>query len=113
MNTKHYLVTSGIVGGVIGSLLTALLVSPVTADRDEVGVIECTELRVVDAKGSTLALVSGGEHGGSVQVGDKESQAVVNLNLEAGGTVECRRLQVVDGNGEKRVRISNGDLGGV
>ncbi len=66
MNTKHYLVTSGIVGGDIGSLLTALLVSPVTADRDEVGVIECTELRVVDAKGSTLALVSGGEHGGIV-----------------------------------------------
>ena len=48
-----------------------------------------------------------------MQVFDKESQAVVNLNLEAGGTVECRWLQVVDGNGEKRVRISNGDLGGV
>lgn len=28
MNTKHYLAISGIIGGVIGSLLTAMLVSP-------------------------------------------------------------------------------------
>ena len=51
MNTKHYLVMSGIVGGVIGSLLTALLVSPVTAQRDKFGEIECKGLRVVDEDG--------------------------------------------------------------
>lgn len=112
MNTKHYLVISGIIGGVIGSLLTAMLVSPVTADRDKFGDIECTSLKVVDAEGSTLALVLGGEHGGVVQVFDKESQAVVNLNVEAVGTVECRRLEVVDGDGKRRVSVSNGHLGG-
>ena len=35
MNTKHYFVISGIIGGVMGSLLTTLLVSPVTAKRDK------------------------------------------------------------------------------
>ena len=40
MNTKYNLVISGIVGGVIGSLFTALLVSPVTAQRDKFGEIE-------------------------------------------------------------------------
>ena len=53
MNTKHYLVISGIVGGVIGSLLTPLLVSPVTAQRDNFGEIECTMLTVVDKLGYT------------------------------------------------------------
>ena len=51
MNTKHYLIISGIVGGVIGSLLTALLVPPVAAQRDKFGEIECTKLTVVDEEG--------------------------------------------------------------
>lgn len=112
MNTKHYLVISGIIGGVIGSLLTAMLVSPVTADRDKFGGVECTSLKVVDAEGSTLVLVSGGERGGIVQVIDKEGHAVVNLNVEGGGTVVCRRLEVVDGNGKRRASVSNGHFGG-
>lgn len=51
MNTKQYLVISGCVGGIIGSLLTTLLVSPVTAQKDKFGVIECAVLRIVDADG--------------------------------------------------------------
>ncbi|MDE0184750.1 MAG: hypothetical protein OXP71_04765 [Candidatus Poribacteria bacterium] len=58
MNSKHYLVMSGIVGGVIGSLLTALLVSPVTAQRDKFGEIECTGLRVVDDAGNARIILT-------------------------------------------------------
>ena len=60
MNTKHYLIISGIVGGVIGSLFTALLVSPVTAQRDKFGEIEC---RSFDGLGAPMAMGSD-EHGG-------------------------------------------------
>lgn len=57
MNTKHYLVMSGIVGGIIGSLLTTLFVSPVTAQRDNFGDIECTKLTVADAGGTLRAVL--------------------------------------------------------
>ena len=113
MNTKHYFIISGIIGGVIGSLLTAMLISPVTADREKFGEIGCTSLKVVDAEGSTLALVSGGDRGGLVQVFDTESQAVVHLHVEAVGTVECRQLEVVDGDGKRRVSVSDGFFGGL
>ena len=58
MNTKHYMVISGIMGGVIGSLLTALLVPPVTAVRDKFGEIECRSLRVVDKHGQSRILLT-------------------------------------------------------
>ena len=88
MSTKHYLVISRVVNGIIGSVLSALLVSPVTAQKHKSGIvvgyfeaIECTKLTVVDANGvprmvlSTNALdgllddnirvrVIGSEHGG-------------------------------------------------
>ena len=51
MNTKHYLVISGIIGGVIGSFLTTLLVSPVTAQKDKFSAIECRSLTIVDESG--------------------------------------------------------------
>ena len=58
MNTKHCVAVSSIVGGVIGSLLTALLLAPVTAQTDKFGEIECTRLRVVDANGLSRIMLS-------------------------------------------------------
>ena len=74
MNSKHYLVLSGIVGGVVGSLLTALLVPPVTAQRDKFGEIECTGLRVVDKDGDEVVKLSWNiQHGGRVSVLNKQA----------------------------------------
>lgn len=72
MNTKHYLIMSGIVGGVIGSLLTALLVSPVTAQRDKFGHIECTGLTVVDGEGKARVVMSGGAWDSSTPFGSED-----------------------------------------
>lgn len=72
MNTKHYLMISGIVGGVIGSLLTALLVSPVTAQRDKFGHIECTGLTVIDEGGKPRVVLSGGAWDSSTPFGSED-----------------------------------------
>ena len=98
MNTKHYLVMSGIVGGVIGSLLTALLVSPVTAQRDEFGEIECTKLTVVDADGVSRIILStnifagvgtnyrvgihGDEYAGIVSTHGKDGKSKAELRID-------------------------------
>ena len=59
MNTKHYLGISGIVGGIIGSLITTLLVSPVTAINDDFGtIIQCSRLEVVDSEGKPRVVLS-------------------------------------------------------
>lgn len=81
MNTKHYLVISGIVGGVIGSMLTSLLVPPVTAQRDKYGEIECRKLTVVDEDGKTMAIIGTGDHGGGrINLLDNVGLSTVELN---------------------------------
>ena len=72
MNTKHYLIISSIVGGIIGSLLTALLVSPVTAQRDKFGHIECTGLTVVDEEGKARVVLSGNAWDSSTPFGSED-----------------------------------------
>ena len=85
MNTKHYLVISGI----IGSLLTALLVSPVTANTDKFGDIECTSLKVVDANSIALVMLSIGEHGGRINAFGKDGESLASLGIgEDGGALE-------------------------
>ena len=73
----------GFLFAVIGMLL-----SPVTAQRDKFGEIECTRLTVVDANGKTGVILTVDEHGGVVSaIGkDGKSGALLGIN-EHGGTV--------------------------
>lgn len=125
MNTKHYLVISGIVGGVIGSLLTTILVSPVTAQRDKFGEIECTALSVVDEEGNVKVFISGGESGRdnykdnlAVFIGADELGGIVDVkntnpnpyDVRSGSEIECSKLRIVDKEGNVKVIISGNEL---
>ena len=122
MNTKYNLVISGLVGGVIGSLFTALLVSPVTAQRDKFGEIECRSLRVVDKHGQARVLLTtelfdmandfssgelwvmilGTRIGAYVVTYGKNGEAGVNLNTrDDGGSVSVFDKQWVSASGSQ------------
>lgn len=93
MYTKHYLVISGIVGGIIGRVLTALLVSPVTAQRDKFGDIECGTIR---CSGLTI-----------VDAIDRDAKLGVSLGYAPG---HGGYVYVNNGNGKPRVRLSGSFL---
>ena len=110
MNTKHYLIISGIVGGVIGSLLTALLVPPVTAQRDKFGEIECTSLRIVDGAGAPMAMIGRDEHGGVVLALGKDGKGAVALTLDEDGG---GHVGLLDKDGKPSVSLSSRESGGM
>ncbi len=88
MNTKKQVISS-IIGGIIGSLITAVLVSSGTAQRDTFAKIRCAELEVVDMLGDAQVLLSAGDHGGVVTVygkKDRKSGALLHAG-EQGGRV--------------------------
>ena len=71
-------------------LFIGMLLSPVTAQRDKFGAIECTSLAVVDADGKTIVRLGAGVHGGYVDAYDKDGQSGVSLVVtEHGGRVDA------------------------
>ena len=81
-------------GCLFGSLCTimGMLASPVTAQRDKFGNIECTSLRIVDGDGETKVALGVGERGGFVGVFDKDGEewkAALRVG-EHGGFVSAR-----------------------
>ena len=74
---------SGFLFAVIGMLL-----SPVTAQRDKFGEIECTRLTVVDADGKTRVNLTTDEYGGVVSAFGKDGKLAAWLCVnEHGGRV--------------------------
>lgn len=91
----------------LGSVFTIIgtLLSPVAAQRDKFGEIECTALNIVDSNGIVSVAVGEGKNGGFVRLFDKEKSTVTKLNFDGYGQVECRSVSVVDGNGDGQVAL--------
>ena len=93
----------GFLFAVIGMLL-----SPVTAQRDKFGEIECTKLRVVDANGKRRVIISSGVDGGSVFTYGKDGKPAVALGVsEHGGLVST-----IGKDGKPAVALGNYEHGG-
>ena len=69
-------------------LFIGMLLSPVTAQRDKFGEIECRRLTVVDADGKTRVIISSNnEHGGSVFAYGKDGKPWAALGIDQHGGV--------------------------
>ena len=93
LNTSNWKQKMGLMGlgsvfTIIGMLFTIGMLPSVTAQRDTFGVIECTELRVVDATGNAMTVLGSHEHGGDVAVNDRDGNLKLVLDVtEHGGKV--------------------------
>ena len=74
-------------GSIFGCLFTinGILASPVTAQRDKIGEIECTKLTVVDERGNGRVFLSVNEHGGRVHLFDKDGTLKASLTVDEHG----------------------------
>ena len=101
---KKYLVISGLVGGAIGGLIVVLFTSPVTAQPDKFGDIECTSLRVVDADGKTWMIL----RDDILEAILLEDMDTDNIRVSISGT----GFVVSDKDGESRVLLGISEHGG-
>ena len=118
-NSQHWkikLVYIGF-GSFFGCLCTiiGMLASPVTAQRDKFGDIECTRLSVVDTTGKFRVVLSG--DGSSGFVGVVGDGGLVNLHaglFSAQVSVEAKggSISVADKDGKSSASLSLTDYGG-
>ena len=98
----------------LGSVFTVIgmILSPVTAQRDKFGEIECTKLTIVDSDGNSMAYLWAGEYGGRLDVFSKKdtsNRAAVFVGKEDGG---ARYLRGNKANNASSVLIYIGENGG-
>ena len=112
MNTKHQVII-GIIGGIVGSIITALVVSSGTAQRDKFDTIQCRKLEVVDATGKAGVILTIFEQGGRVKIRGKGG--VVDLSTAFVGSVEVRDKfgAVYLSGGDVSVKNKDGELAAV
>lgn len=98
----------GAVMAIIGMLFGIGMLSPVTAQRDKFGDIQCISFRVVDADGTVGIVLGIDRHGGVVGVRDKDGKSAARLDIgEHGGVVSKHGKD-----GESGVDLSIDDHGG-
>lgn len=98
-----------VTGGVLLGIIIGLCISPLTAQDGNFGNITCTSLRVVDANGTQMVLVSNTKYGGFVAVAKKDGKVGILLDTtEHGGAVSVQGK-----NGEVGAFIDTDKHGGV
>ena len=107
MNTREKFRYMAFGGALVFLGMVGAMMSPLTAEKDKFGEIECTRLTVVDPKtGKSGVIISSGEDGGVVSAYDKDGQSGVSLVVtEHGGHVQ------VSGKGEGVAVMSINEYG--
>ena len=101
-------------GSLFGCLFTiiGMLASPVTAQKDKFGEIECTKLTIVDSNGKVMAELQAGEYGGRLDIFSKKdtfNRAAVYVSQKGAGGIYIRGNEA---NKASSVSIYIGDNGG-
>ena len=90
MNTREKFRYMAFGGALVFLGMVGAMMSPLTAEKDKFGEIECTRLTVVDADGKMGVLLTTTEHGGSVLTPGKDGKSVASLGVdEHGGSVSA------------------------
>ena len=106
MNTREKFRYMAFGGALVFLGMVGAMMSPLTAERDKFGEIECTRLTVVDADGKMGVLLTTTEHGGSVSAYGKDGKSGASLSItEDGGHVQ------VKGKGEGVAAMSINEYG--
>ena len=88
MNTREKFRYMAFGGALVFLGMVGAMMSPLTAERDKFGEIECTRLTVVDADGKRRVIISRGVDGGSVDAYGKDGKLRASLAItEHGGYV--------------------------
>ncbi len=88
MNTREKFRYMAFGGALVFLGMVGAMMSPLTAEKDKFGEIECTRLTVVDVNGKTGVIISSNnEHGGSVAAYGKDGQLAAWLDVDEHGGV--------------------------
>ena len=87
MNTREKFRYMAFGGALVFLGMVGAMMSPLTAEKDKFGEIECTRLTVVDADGKRGVLLTTTEHGGSVSAYGKDGRtaAWLHASMNMGG----------------------------
>ena len=98
MNTREKFRYMAFGGALVFLGMVGAMMSPLTAEKDKFGEIECTRLTVVDADGKTRVLLTTDEDGGFVYAFGKDGQSAASLGIgEHGGYVYAHGKDVKSG----------------
>ena len=90
MNTREKFRYMAFGGALVFLGMVGAMMSPLTAEKDKFGEIECSKLRVVDADGKTRVYLTTDEYGGLVYALGKDGKPAVALDItEHGGRVKA------------------------
>ena len=90
----------------LGTLLT--LMSPLTAQRDKFGHIECTKLTVVDSRGKAMVRLYANDNGGWLDVYgklDSKLRATVNVGSNGGGVIQVKNFIGENRGGSAQLKV--------
>ena len=108
MNTRAKFGYMAFGGALVFLGMVGAMMSPLTAEKDKFGEIECTRLTVVDADGKRGVLLTTDEDGGFVYAFGKDGQSAAVLRVDEHGG----RVSAIGKDGKSGAWLNVGEHGG-